>query len=380
MRMAIIGMLIIICMPITYKNITFYAKPQESQCGMNPNNGRILKLGVHAISVEIRHWVHLQGVYPVFGKNQIRIDYIDEISNAGHIRIKAASTFNYGDQWTSYDLPDSKYTNISNLQSFYDSGVSCVADSNVLYQPSYEEKGQYEVSRDGGRTWTKIAWKFMNLNDVSSGTTEIVATGTKHAGRMYLRVLEKRGNVIYVTDDYGKSFRFMSRDLIFVTESRASPTILYGIKYINGQSFLCKSNDSGNNWTDIEDGGIFSKNYYDPKIDAVIFDVLFKPTTQYRQYNLYPMLYQIETDPQNPDIFYVLAQNGLFKSADGGASFILLPLESDYIGQIDRIAVDPNMPERIYAGSRQKSIWMSDNGGCKWKELSLPDLYKWKEK
>jgi hypothetical protein len=378
MRMSIAVILIMTCLPAAYKGISSNVEVREGQCGINPKSKRILKGGINASTGEVGHWVHLQGIYPVLGRNQMRINYVDEITKEGYHHIKAAYTYNHGDQWASLDSRDSQYTNIPNLKSFYDSGVSSVADSNVLYRPSYKENSEYEVSKDGGQTWAKISWKFENMESLGSITTMIVATGTNHAGRMYLRVLERRRYALYVTDDYGKSFRFLNDDLIYITESRAKPTTLYGIKNNNGETSLCKSNDSGNNWTNIEDGGIFSKNYYDPKIDSVIGDVFSKPTTQYPLVKSYPIQYQIETDPQNPDIFYVLAINGLFKSVDGGISFTLLPLESDFYLQIDRITVDPNMPGRIYAGSGQHSIWMSENSGCSWKKLPLPEFLKWK--
>jgi hypothetical protein len=378
MRFNKIGILAMLCLLAGYKGISFDAKPQEGQCGKDPGMRRIVKSGFNAGFYDLDRWVHLQGVYTINGQSQLRISYIADDSKPDHVHIKAAYSLNHGAQWTLLDSLDSRYTNVPNLNEYYDSGVSSVADSNVLYRPGNKEDSEYEVSKDGGLTWEKISWKFENARNIGSNSTRIVATGTKSAGRMYLKVLEQHRYALYVTDDYGKSFRFLTDSVISVSESRSDPNTLYGIQNKDYRTALCKSIDAGKSWKSIDHGGIFAPIYYDSKSRNMVIGISDKPVHINAISRHNPEAYQIETDPQNPDVFYVLANNGLFKSVNGGISFALLPLESDFYMQIDRIAVDPNRPGRIYAGSGQNSIWMSENGGCSWKKLPLPDFSKWK--
>jgi len=50
---------------------------------------------------------------------------------------------------------------------------------------------------------------------------------------------------------------------------------------------------------------------------------------------------QIETDPSDRNLIYVLTWQGLYRSQDQGKLFRLLPLEIDKALSIDAIAVDP---------------------------------------
>jgi hypothetical protein len=81
---------------------------------------------------------------------------------------------------------------------------------------------------------------------------------------------------------------------------------------------------------------------------------------------------QIQTDPKSIDIFYVLTCKGIFRSMDGGKSFVLLPLETDkYLG-INRIAVDPVDGRYVYAECNINSLYLSDDRGCTWIKMKAP--------
>ena len=70
-------------------------------------------------------------------------------------------------------------------------------------------------------------------------------------------------------------------------------------------------------------------------------------------------------------------EGGLWKTADGGATWQRLPLEGDFDGEGpsalggEAVAFDPRSPDVIYAGCESKGFFRSDDGGATWRRLGL---------
>lgn len=86
-------------------------------------------------------------------------------------------------------------------------------------------------------------------------------------------------------------------------------------------------------------------------------------------------------DPSNPSVMYCSCKNGVYKTTNGGASWVQrssgLPSPA-YAGQL---AVDPSNTSRVYVravDSNGAVIWRSDNGGTSWTRkgsgINHPDI------
>jgi photosystem II stability/assembly factor-like uncharacterized protein len=77
----------------------------------------------------------------------------------------------------------------------------------------------------------------------------------------------------------------------------------------------------------------------------------------------------LAVSPHAPHLTYAGSEVGLYRSGDNGASWELL--ESPMKGmQIWSIAVDPENPEVIFAGTKPPAIFRSSDGGKSWERLS----------
>jgi hypothetical protein len=92
----------------------------------------------------------------------------------------------------------------------------------------------------------------------------------------------------------------------------------------------------------------------------------------------------LEVDPQDPAIVYVAAdqnndQYGLFKSTDGGATWttwndIFIYNSGLHVNSIFDLAVDPQRPSLVYAGTNN-GLFKSTDAGIRWNSVhsGLPD-------
>jgi photosystem II stability/assembly factor-like uncharacterized protein len=99
----------------------------------------------------------------------------------------------------------------------------------------------------------------------------------------------------------------------------------------------------------------------------------------------------LAADPSDPDVLYAgigrifgHADNGIYKTTDGGASWVRLVgggLPGATYGRIS-VAVAPSMPERVYtlitrpagpmgSGAQTLGAYRSDDGGATWTDLSI---------
>jgi photosystem II stability/assembly factor-like uncharacterized protein len=70
---------------------------------------------------------------------------------------------------------------------------------------------------------------------------------------------------------------------------------------------------------------------------------------------------RITLDPQNPDTVYAVGQFGLWKSADSGGTWNTVLLQP-----IFSFAIAPTAPANLYAGIRSQGILVSRDGGATW--------------
>ncbi len=88
-------------------------------------------------------------------------------------------------------------------------------------------------------------------------------------------------------------------------------------------------------------------------------------------------VHDVAVDPER-DLIYVATESGVFRTADGGSTWIprnaglLVPDDStnQRVGPAYAIAVDPRQPHVVYAGSR--GLFRSDDGGERWVQVRPP--------
>lgn len=69
-------------------------------------------------------------------------------------------------------------------------------------------------------------------------------------------------------------------------------------------------------------------------------------------------------DPSNPKVMYVVVDGGLFKSTDAGMTWKTL---GKNFKDITAVTVNPKKPSEIHTATARGIIFMSADGGTKWK-------------
>ncbi len=75
-------------------------------------------------------------------------------------------------------------------------------------------------------------------------------------------------------------------------------------------------------------------------------------------------IYAIAIHPTDPDIVYACKTNGIFKSTNGGGSWINTGLTN-----VNSIVIDPSAPETVYAGT-PAGVYKSSSGGGSWQPMN----------
>ncbi len=80
-------------------------------------------------------------------------------------------------------------------------------------------------------------------------------------------------------------------------------------------------------------------------------------------------VYGLATHPREPRTVFAGADDGVYKSRDGGQSFERLDLPMNKM-DVWKIAFDPADPDTIFAGTRPAALFRSKDGGRHWSKLS----------
>jgi photosystem II stability/assembly factor-like uncharacterized protein len=79
-------------------------------------------------------------------------------------------------------------------------------------------------------------------------------------------------------------------------------------------------------------------------------------------------IFGMTVHPTEPRTVFAGANDGIYKSTDGGQSFERLPSPLDSL-EVWRIAIDPVDPNIIFAGTRPAALYRSKDGGAHWRKL-----------
>jgi photosystem II stability/assembly factor-like uncharacterized protein len=323
---------------------------QIGSCGERPDVHRYLSPGVLAV-MPVQPHVRILSVHRQGGVTEI------VVSHGGMIY----RTVNRGNTWR-YDR------NATDCQQFPTVSLSagCVVsnvDPRILYRRGGPHRADLEVSRDGGRSWTVV--HVQTQEGLHLGSAWIVGTGTQDRGRLYCEgSAVGQTRAVYVSEDFGKTFRFLNGNG-YVVECRANPDILYSP---SGWG-LEVSIDKGSVWRFMEGSDILISPIFRDRFGHFRS---WNEQSDDMPYELASSINQIETDPLNPNLIYVVSFRGLFRSLDAGKTFALLPLAREKFGEIVNIAVDPVEGKYLFAAVGQDAVFVSENYGCDWRKLDVP--------
>ena len=79
-------------------------------------------------------------------------------------------------------------------------------------------------------------------------------------------------------------------------------------------------------------------------------------------------VFGLTVHPHEPRTVFAGANDGIYKSTDGGMTFARL---NSPMNELDvwRIAIDPVDPAIIYAGTRPAALYRSKDGGAHWQKM-----------
>ncbi len=81
-------------------------------------------------------------------------------------------------------------------------------------------------------------------------------------------------------------------------------------------------------------------------------------------------LHAITISPVDSQIIYLGGLNGVFKSVDGGASWMQLAAGLDPAAEISDIVIDPLRPNVVYVGTTNLGVFYSSDGGDTFQPLN----------
>ena len=81
-------------------------------------------------------------------------------------------------------------------------------------------------------------------------------------------------------------------------------------------------------------------------------------------------IYGMAVHPREPRTVFAGAEDGLYKSTDGGMRFEHIDSPMNRM-DVWRIAFDPNDPDTMFAGTRPAALFRSTDGGRQWRRLAV---------
>jgi photosystem II stability/assembly factor-like uncharacterized protein/DNA-binding FrmR family transcriptional regulator len=249
-----------------------------------------------------------------------------------------------GKTWKNVGLKDTRHIGAVIVDP-RNPNVAFVAALGHAYGPN-EERGVFRTI-DGGATWQKVLYK-----DNKTGAIAVVFD-PNNASTLFASLWEVYrtpwslnsggpGSGLYKSTDGGTTWTHLEghglpsgiMGRIGVTVSGADSNKIYAMVE-SKEGGLYRSDDGGENWIRMnEDGRLRQRAWYFSHIFA---------------------------DPKAADTVYVL-NTGMFRSADGGRTFNLLPApHGDHHG----LWIDPDNPERMINGN-DGGATVSIDGGRTW--------------
>ncbi|MEX2323654.1 MAG: family 16 glycoside hydrolase [Acidimicrobiia bacterium] len=246
------------------------------------------------------------------------------------------------------------------------------SDGRVLYLGHLEDGGGSRSS-DGGEHWSA-------MRPGGSGHVNAFAVHPQDSHTAYVAIgsseAPQHSNAedgVYLTIDDGATWEQLSlgnRSVFAVRIAASQPHVVYA----GGAGGVWRSDDAGATWAEASGGlgdVLIKVLIVDPVDPLVVYarehywgGPLFKTTDGGRNWG--PILDGVEgvvMSPADRLVLYASSFGSIQRTRDGGAHWEEI---SDLPGSVDALAIDPEDPDRIYAGLRGEGILISTDGGRSW--------------
>lgn len=235
-----------------------------------------------------------------------------------------------GQVHTSYDAGEtwSLVVNLNRPQLILDNLIIDSRDSNVLYTSGHRHKkpGGFFKSIDGGKTWNEA-------KELKEEAIHAMIQSEKDPNLFLV------GSVtgIWISKDSGDTWKKIASDSApekldaFAIDPRDTNTMYAGTWYR-----AYKSTDGGNNWNLIKNGMIDDSD-----------------------------VFAIDIDPTNPDYVIAAACSGIYMSTNKGEQWRKVQGIPSQSRRTRDIIHNPGKKGYVYAGTTE-GFWMSTNGGSTW--------------
>ncbi len=210
-----------------------------------------------------------------------------------------------------------------------------------------------ERSTDGGITWKPMKFRLIGC-ETRLNTLEIRHYYHPKNPFAFFLVAElpwrKGSSGMFASTDGGDSFSFMYEcygATPIISVSRSNPEVMYASAVMGN---LAKSTDSGQTWPLIGQADLIRKIFPGPPGDgnSEISDIVIHPT--------------------DSKIVYLVVNQKIIRTQDGGATWCLLKTEA--LGPIAGLAILATDPYPLLVGS-SKGLFKSTNGGCDWELIDI---------
>src|SRR3954469_2073140 len=76
----------------------------------------------------------------------------------------------------------------------------------------------------------------------------------------------------------------------------------------------------------------------------------------------------IQLHPKNPDIIYIATNDYIYKTRDAGQTWMNLSRGMSH-SRVISMAIDPDYPATVYAGTKGDAVFKSHDGGQRWMSM-----------
>ncbi len=246
-------------------------------------------------------------------------------------------------------------------------------DKNRLFISTLD--GQLHISEDAGKNWKLL----VNLNQpqlildqlsVDSRDSKIIYT-SGHRGKL--------PGGFFKTTDGGLNWKEIKdlRDQAIhaMTQSKEDPNVLF----VGTKNGMWRSKDSGDNWTKIESPSSpldINSMAVDPRNNATIYAGTtwrpYKSTDSGKSWSLIKNgmiddsdVFAITIDPRKADHLIASACSGIYESFNGGEKWAKIQGIPSQSRRTRDIVQHPSVVGTVYAGTTE-GFWMTTNGGKSW--------------
>lgn len=255
-------------------------------------------------------------------------------------------------------------------------------DKNRLYVSTLD--GQVHTSTDGGKTWRLL----VNLNKpqlildqlmIDSRDSRVIYTsGHRH----------KEPGGFFMTKDGGATWKeakeLRNTSIHAMTQSTKNPNLIL----VGTVDSIWKSENSGEDWEKIEASTMFNTAVdslaIDPRDDKTIYAGTwwraYKTTDGGKSWRLIKNgmiddsdVFAITINPRNPDHIIASACSGIYESFNKGELWRKIQGIPSQSRRTRDILQNPNDPNTIYAATTE-GFWMSTNAGKSWALTTQKDL------